>query len=129
MIPTGQDSLNTRSTLEAGGKKYAYYSLQKASEALGDVSRLRTQARVEGQVVASGTVGEVGASLAEGIACVSHRLDLRAGDLIGVTCIPDRGVAYGATVEVLIERLGKLIGCPIAGKESAVWRRRDRRRP
>ena len=40
MIPTGQDSLNTRSTLEAGGKTYAYYSLAKASQALGDVSRL-----------------------------------------------------------------------------------------
>jgi aconitate hydratase len=40
MIPTGQDSLNTRSTLEVGGKKYAYYSLEKAGAALGDVSRL-----------------------------------------------------------------------------------------
>ncbi|MFL6750577.1 MAG: aconitase family protein, partial [Sphingomicrobium sp.] len=40
MIPTGQDSLNTRSTLEAGGKNYAYYSLEKAGAALGDVSRL-----------------------------------------------------------------------------------------
>ena len=40
MIPTGQDSLNTRSTLEAGGKSYAYYSLPKAAEALGDISRL-----------------------------------------------------------------------------------------
>ncbi|WP_324809379.1 aconitate hydratase AcnA [Sphingomonas sp. LY29] len=40
MIPTGQDSLNTRSTLEAGGKTYAYYSLEKAAAALGDVSRL-----------------------------------------------------------------------------------------
>jgi aconitate hydratase len=40
MIPTGQDSLKTRSTLEAGGKSYAYYSLQKAGAALGDVSRL-----------------------------------------------------------------------------------------
>jgi aconitate hydratase len=40
MIPTGQDSLNTRSTLEAGGKSYAYYSLVKAGAALGDVSRL-----------------------------------------------------------------------------------------
>ena len=35
MIPTGHDSLNTRSTLEAGGKTYAYYSLPKAGEALG----------------------------------------------------------------------------------------------
>jgi aconitate hydratase len=40
MIPTGQDSLKTRSTLEAGGKSYAYYSLEKAAAALGDVSRL-----------------------------------------------------------------------------------------
>jgi aconitate hydratase len=40
MIPTGQDSLHTRSALEVGGKTYAYYSLKKASETLGDVSRL-----------------------------------------------------------------------------------------
>jgi len=40
MIPTGQDSLKTRSTLTAGGKTYAYYSLEKAGKALGDVSRL-----------------------------------------------------------------------------------------
>ena len=40
MIPTGQDSLQTRSTLSVGGKDYAYYSLEKAGAALGDVSRL-----------------------------------------------------------------------------------------
>src|SRR6476661_6609601 len=40
MIPTGQDSLHTRSTLEAAGKRYAYFSIPKAAEALGDVSRL-----------------------------------------------------------------------------------------
>jgi aconitate hydratase len=40
MNPTGQDSLKTRSTLEAGGKSYAYYSLAKAAGALGDISRL-----------------------------------------------------------------------------------------
>ena len=40
MIPTGQDSLNTRSTLTVGGKTYAYYSLPKAAEQLGDISRL-----------------------------------------------------------------------------------------
>jgi aconitate hydratase len=40
MIPTGQDSLQTRSTLEAGGKSYAYYSLDKAAASLGDVGRL-----------------------------------------------------------------------------------------
>ena len=40
MIPTGQDSLNTRSTLQVGDKTYAYYSLPKAAKQLGDVDRL-----------------------------------------------------------------------------------------
>src|SRR4051795_6653393 len=40
MIPSGQDSLNTRSMLEAAGKSYAYYSLPKAARTLGDISRL-----------------------------------------------------------------------------------------
>src|SRR6201982_1121683 len=40
MIPTGQDSLHTRSTLEDQGEPYDYYSLRKAAETLGDVSRL-----------------------------------------------------------------------------------------
>src|SRR5881397_3184070 len=40
MIPTGQDSLRVRSTLEVEGKSYAYYSLAKAEQTLGDVGRL-----------------------------------------------------------------------------------------
>jgi aconitate hydratase len=40
MIPTGQDSLQTRSSLTVGDKTYACYSLAKAAGALGDVSRL-----------------------------------------------------------------------------------------
>jgi len=40
MIPTGQDSLRTRSSLDVAGKSYAYFSIPKAAEALGDVSRL-----------------------------------------------------------------------------------------
>jgi aconitate hydratase len=40
MIPTGQDSLNTRSTLAVGGKSYAYYSLARAAEQIGDIARL-----------------------------------------------------------------------------------------
>jgi aconitate hydratase len=39
MIP-GHDTLKTKSTLEAGGKSYAYYSLDKASKQLGDMARL-----------------------------------------------------------------------------------------
>ncbi|PIW54563.1 MAG: aconitate hydratase AcnA [Sphingomonadales bacterium CG12_big_fil_rev_8_21_14_0_65_65_10] len=40
MTQVGQDTLGTRSTLEVGGKEYAYYSLAKAAEKLGDVSKL-----------------------------------------------------------------------------------------
>ncbi len=40
MTQVGSDSLNTRSTMEVGGKSYAYYSLAKASETIGDISRL-----------------------------------------------------------------------------------------
>ncbi|HET7575972.1 MAG TPA: aconitate hydratase AcnA [Sphingomicrobium sp.] len=40
MIPTGQDSLKTRSTLKVDGKTYDYYSLERAGAALGDVSLL-----------------------------------------------------------------------------------------
>lgn len=40
MTQVGQDTLGTRSTMNVGGKEYAYYSLKKASEKFGDVSRL-----------------------------------------------------------------------------------------
>ena len=40
MTQVGQDTLGTRSTMTVGGKDIAYYSLKKASEKLGDVSRL-----------------------------------------------------------------------------------------
>jgi aconitate hydratase len=38
MIPTGQDSLKTRSALQVGDKTYAYYSLEKAAAELGDIT-------------------------------------------------------------------------------------------
>tara|TARA_R110000782_G_scaffold49622_2_gene107896 strand:- start:26914 stop:29589 length:2676 start_codon:yes stop_codon:yes gene_type:complete len=40
MTAIGQDALGTRQTLSVGGKNYAIYSLKKAAEKLGDVSRL-----------------------------------------------------------------------------------------
>ncbi|WP_395392141.1 aconitate hydratase AcnA [Novosphingobium sp. BL-8A] len=40
MTQVGQDTLGTRSTMTVGGKQVAYYSLKKASEKLGDISRL-----------------------------------------------------------------------------------------
>ena len=40
MTQVGQDTLGTRSTMNVGGKEYAFYSLKKAGEKIGDVSRL-----------------------------------------------------------------------------------------
>ena len=40
MTQVGQDSLGTRSTMKVGNQEVAYYSLKKASEKIGDVSRL-----------------------------------------------------------------------------------------
>jgi aconitate hydratase len=40
MTQVGQDSLGTRTTMQVGGQEIAYYSLKKAGEKLGDVSRL-----------------------------------------------------------------------------------------
>jgi aconitate hydratase len=46
MTAIGQDTLGTRQTLNVGGKEYAYYSLAKAAEQLGDVSRLPISMKV-----------------------------------------------------------------------------------
>ncbi|MFC3441985.1 aconitate hydratase AcnA [Sphingobium rhizovicinum] len=40
MTAIGQDTLGTRDTLNVGGKDIGYYSLKKAADKLGDVSRL-----------------------------------------------------------------------------------------
>ncbi|MFN2098918.1 aconitate hydratase AcnA [Altererythrobacter sp. MF3-039] len=40
MTKVGQDTLGTRTTMNVGGETIAYYSLAKAAEAVGDVSRL-----------------------------------------------------------------------------------------
>ena len=40
MIPAGQDSLNTRSTLTFGAKSYAYYSLRQGRRAARQHHRL-----------------------------------------------------------------------------------------
>ncbi|MFD1610886.1 aconitate hydratase AcnA [Sphingomonas tabacisoli] len=40
MTAVGQDTLSTRSTLNVGGKTYAYYSIEKATGKIGDVAKL-----------------------------------------------------------------------------------------
>ncbi len=46
MKSTGQDTLKTRSVLTAAGKEYVYFSLPKAAEQIGDVSRLPNSLKV-----------------------------------------------------------------------------------
>ncbi len=46
MTAIGKDTLATRSTLSVEGKDYAYYSLAKAAEQLGDVSKLPNSMKV-----------------------------------------------------------------------------------
>jgi aconitate hydratase len=46
MTAIGQDSLGTRQMLDVNGKQYAYYSLAKAAEALGDISKLPISMKV-----------------------------------------------------------------------------------
>jgi aconitate hydratase len=46
MKMTGQDSLGTKRTLDAGGKTYTYFSLPEAQSAIGDISRLPVSLKV-----------------------------------------------------------------------------------
>ncbi|NQX93494.1 MAG: hypothetical protein HRT64_00950, partial [Erythrobacter sp.] len=46
MTAIGKDTLATRSTLNVNGQEYAYYSLAKAAEQLGDVSKLPNSMKV-----------------------------------------------------------------------------------
>jgi 2-keto-4-pentenoate hydratase/2-oxohepta-3-ene-1,7-dioic acid hydratase in catechol pathway len=79
---------------------------------VGDVAALKAQVRVDGTTAATPGMGGWSLSLAESIAWVSRWHKLRAGDVIGAGCARGgRGdVAYGATVELHVEKLGKLAG-------------------
>ncbi len=46
MTAIGKDTLNARSNLSVNGKNYAYYSLAKAAEQLGDISKLPNSMKV-----------------------------------------------------------------------------------
>ncbi len=46
MTAIGQDSLGTRQMLDVNGKQYAFYSLAKAAEQLGDISKLPISMKV-----------------------------------------------------------------------------------
>ena len=80
-----------------------------------DLARLKAQARVEGQTAVATSLGGWAFSLAASIAWVSRWIELRAGDVVGAGRVrAGRGEApFGATVELLVERMGKLTGRPV----------------
>jgi 2-keto-4-pentenoate hydratase/2-oxohepta-3-ene-1,7-dioic acid hydratase in catechol pathway len=83
---------------------------------LGDLGQLKAQARVEGKVTVATITGGWAFSPAASIAWVSRWISLRAGDVIGLGGLRGgRGEApFGATVELVVERIGKLAGRPVA---------------
>lgn len=98
---------------------------------LGPIEGLRTQARADAGVRQCSRVGEWTFSPTESISFVSDHVDLRAGDVIGAGCVLAGSAAsaglrlrYGASVELLIERIGKLAGRPARGPVPIAWRRR-----
>jgi hypothetical protein len=82
---------------------------------VGELGRLKAQIRVDGKVTATASVGGWAFSLAESLAWLSQWMELRAGDVIGAGCVRGgRGAApFDATVEVGVERLGRLAGRPV----------------
>ncbi len=101
MTAIGQDSLKTRRSLTVGGKAYAYYSLEAAASALGDISRLPYSMKVlfenllrfeDGSTV---TVDDLKAMVAWGATQKSdHEINYRPArvlmqDFTGVPCVVD----------------------------------------
>lgn len=104
------------------------------ADEIGDVGALRTQARVGADVLRCSSVGSWRFDIAESIAYVSNHIELNAGDVIsappvagGSAASQGRALAYGTSVELTVERLGKLAGRPVRGPEPVAWRSAARR--
>ena len=94
-------------------------------DALVGVPILRAQIRVGGVIVAEGALADPLHALAEAVACASQLVELHAGDVVTLSTplAPLAPIAYGAPIELLIERLGKLAGTAVRGPAIAEWRR------
>lgn len=82
---------------------------------VGDLGRLKAQARIDGKVISTTTAEGCSFPLAAALAWVSRWTPLRGGDVVGLGCLRGgRGEApFGAGVDLLVERLGKLTGRPV----------------
>ena len=101
MTAIGQDSLNTRRTLNVAGKAYGYYSLDAAAAQLGDISRLPYSMKVlfenllrfeDGSTVTVADLKALVGWLATGKS--DHEINYRPArvlmqDFTGVPCVVD----------------------------------------
>jgi aconitate hydratase len=112
MTAIGQDSLNTRRTLNVDGKSYAYYSLAAAAEQLGDISRLPYSMKVlfenllrfeDGSTVKVEDLKALVAWLATGKS--DHEINYRPArvlmqDFTGVPCVVDLAAMRDAMTQL-----------------------------
>ncbi|WP_437607107.1 fumarylacetoacetate hydrolase family protein [Sorangium sp. So ce834] len=94
---------------------------------LGPVEVLRTKVRVGAESRPCSRIGEWAFSLVESVAYISNHVELRAGDVVGAGRVfggsAGQPVPYGASVELMIERIGRLSGKPVRGPAPLPWRR------
>ncbi len=112
MSNVGQDTLNTRRTLNVDGKEYDYFSLKAAAEKIGDVSRLPYTLKVllenllrfeDGISVKTADIEALVAWLKEGK--ISHEIDYRPArvlmqDFTGVPAVVDLAAMRAAMAEM-----------------------------
>lgn len=100
------------------------------SDEAGDTGALRAQVRINGRAAHASLAQSSPFSIAESIAFASNHIDLQAGDIIGAPPIfsgnlitQNDGAGYDSTVELSIERLGKLRGTPVRGPATSAWKK------
>lgn len=97
-------------------------------EEAGDVAALRPLFRAGGVMLPASDLRASPFTPAEVVAWLSHHVPLQAGDVVGVARVAGAGgstgarLAFGARVELAIERLGRLCGRAVPGPEPRAWR-------
>jgi len=97
---------------------------------LRDLAALGARLKIGTELLSCSSVGAATFQIAESVAFVSEHIELRAGDVIGAGCLDagsarahGRRIEYGQTVELSIDRIGRLAGRPVRGPDPVGWRR------
>jgi 2-keto-4-pentenoate hydratase/2-oxohepta-3-ene-1,7-dioic acid hydratase in catechol pathway len=96
----------------------------------GDVEGARVKLRVGAAIEQLAAPALAGISFAEALAFISRHVPLAPGDIVGGAPIEGGGeaarrlgLAYGATLEVAVERIGKVAARPVRGPDHPPFRR------